>query len=183
MASPQESNNSEDVAGLAKNLEATNLQPPSRPIPLPQSLPTTLTRSYSILGVPTHTFCQVFSDRIVVGVSQLPSKHIGNWTLCQAQRSEVSPKDIDFDVSILLGDHNDAMLELYARRLTECVIQQRLIPGTDRMVILLGMSLQKKQPGAGAESLDADRKKFGLVVDTLTNLIKEALGVALNQGR
>ena len=157
MASPQENNSSQSVVGITKNMEATNLQPP-RPTPLPQSLPTTLTRSYQILGVPTHTFCQVFSDRIVVGVSQLPSKHVGNWTLCQAQKSEVSPKDMDFDVSILLGDHNDAMLELYARRLTECVIQQRLIPGTDRMVILLGMSLQKKPQEEGG--LENDRKAF-----------------------
>jgi hypothetical protein len=114
----------------------------------------------------------------VVGVSQLPSKHVGNWTLCQATKSEVSPKDTDFDVNILLGDHNDAMLELYARRLTDCVIQQRLIPGSDRMVVLLGMSLQKRQKDATQET---DREEFQVMVETLTNLIREALAVVLNQ--
>lgn len=169
-----------DIAVLSQDLEATTLQQQQQPSPLPQSLPTTLTRSYIVQGVRTHTFCQIFSDRIVVGISQLPSKHIANWTLCQAQKSEVSPRDVDFDVSILLGDHNDAMLELYARRLTECVIQQRLIPGTDRMAILLGMSLQKRQNDATHES---DREKFRLVTDTLTGLIHEALGIVLNQNK
>ncbi len=175
----------ESVTELSNRLGETNLtqdccaavvasQQLSSLTPVPQSLPTTITRSYSIQGVSTHTFCQIFSDRIIVGVTQLPSHHIGNWVLCQASQSPVDPKVIESDLSTLLGNHNDAMPEVFARRITDCVIRRRLIPGTNRMVILMGISLLTT-----SSSAENGRERFRLIVDTVVGLIEEALGITL----
>ena len=149
---------------LSKTLEQTSLSP-SNAVPLDSSLPTTLCRSYKILGIPTDAWVQVFSDRIVVGVSQRDQK-IGNWNLCQAVQSPVDPKAIDFSTSTVLGDRNDAMIGVYARRITERIILDRLIPGSNTMVVLLGISLQNQ---------GKDPKVFPLVVDVLVQLIQDTL--------
>lgn len=170
-----------DVAKLSNNLASTNLSVPSATtaIPVPQSLPTTLTRSIKVQEVDTHAFCQVFGDRIVVGVTQLHSHHIGNWITCQATMSPIDPKAVEWDLATVLGNHQDAMLEVYARRIVDCIIQPRLIPGTNRIAILLGISLQKTTKQV--VSAEQDRERFRLIVDALVNLIGEALGVALYQ--
>jgi hypothetical protein len=180
---------SEDVAELSIILASTNfnmaesnqdaaISPPAMPIaiPVPESLPTTMTQSYCIQNVPTHAFCQVFSDRIVVGITQLPSLHVGNWINCQATMSSVDPKAIEWDVATLLGNHNDPSLEVYARRIIDCIIQKQCIPGTSHVAILLGISLLQTKP---ANSPDEDRSRFHLIVETLVGLIEEALMVAL----
>ncbi|KAG7370265.1 proteasome assembly chaperone 3 [Nitzschia inconspicua] len=160
-------------------------------IPVEQCLPTTITRSYQIQGVATHTFCQVFGDRIVVGVTQLQSKHIGNWVTCQATLSAIDPKAIEWDVATVLGDHQDAMLEVYARRLVDCIIQRRLIPGTNQVSLLLGLSLlkrpnqqnkqqkQEQEQPVKSSSQNNDRERFRLLVDALVGLVGEAVGVTL----
>ena len=79
-------------------------QPLSLPPPIPSqsSLPKTATQSYIVDGVATDMFVQVFSDRIVVGVSQLNGK-FGNYMMCEAIPDEVNPKHIAYDVTTLLG--------------------------------------------------------------------------------
>lgn len=132
------------------------------------ALPTTLARSYSISGVPTDAWVQIFCDRIVLGVSQLRQK-VGNWCLCQAVQSPTDPKSIDFTISTVLGDRNDAMVGVYARRITERIIESRLISGGNAMVMLVGLSL--KESGG-------DPDMFRLLVDTLLLLVRDALVVA-----
>jgi hypothetical protein len=138
------------------------------PLPLPSSLPTTISRSYKILGIPTDAYVQIFSDRIVVGVSQLRSK-IGTWCLCQATQSAIDPKAIDFDISTVLGDRSDAMAGVYARQITERIIRQRLMisGGSTTMVVLLGISLQQPQA--------KDPQMFQTVVQVVLQLIQDAL--------
>ncbi|KAG7336799.1 proteasome assembly chaperone 3 [Nitzschia inconspicua] len=160
-------------------------------VPVEQCLPTTITRSYRIQGVPAHTFCQIFGDRIVVGVTQLQSQHIGNWVTCQATLSAIDPKAIEWDVATVLGDHQDVMLEVYARRLVDCIVQRRLIPGTNQVSLLLGLSLlkrpnqqnkqqkQEQEQPVESPSEDNDRERFRLLVDALVGLVSEAVGVAL----
>jgi hypothetical protein len=179
---------SADVAELSQNLASTNLvetenHAPTSPsamfmTPVPQSLPTTMTRSYNIQNVPTHSFCQVFSDRIVVGITQLPSLHIGNWITCQATMSPVDSKAIEWDVATLLGNHNDPLLEVCARRVIDCMIQKQCIPGTNHIAILLGISLQQTK---FAKSPEEDRERFHLIVEILVGLIEEALLVVLSK--
>lgn len=150
---------------LSSALQGTHFQPPRTPHP--KSLPTTLSRSYKILGVPTDAWVQIFSDRIVVGVSQRQQK-VGNWCLCQATQSSIDPKAIDFTLSTVLGDRNDPMIEVYARRITDRIIQSRMIPGSNTMVVFLGISLQDQ---------GKDPEMFRLVVDVLVKLVQDALTV------
>ena len=121
---------------------------------VPTSLPKTRTRSYTIYGIPTDAFCQVYQDRIVVGVTQLPTQHIGSWVMCQAVQSEINPKHVEYNLSTVLGGGDTAALggvvvvdekEIYARRIMERILENRnttLLPrGTDRRTVLLGITL------------------------------------------
>jgi hypothetical protein len=152
---------------LSSALQETHIssQPKPKATPNAKCLPATLSRSYKILGVPTDAWVQIFSDRIVVGVTQRQQK-VGNWCLCQALQSPIDPKAIDFTLSTVLGDRNDAMIGVYARRITERIIQSRMIPGSNTMVVFLGISLKNQ---------GKDPEMFRLVVDVLVKLIQEAL--------
>lgn len=160
--------------------------------PLAASLPTTITRSYKIVGVPTHAFCQVFGDRIVLGVTQLqskminaPSGHIGSWVYCQASQSPIDPRQVEYELSTVLGgggsnqslqnkaSHRDEK-EVYARRIAERLLEKQSIPGgTDRIVILLGISL------LSTESSASSIRRFKVLVEVLVELIERAVQVAL----
>jgi hypothetical protein len=169
------------VAKLSQTVASGNLavsnnhapaSPPAMVMPVPQSLPATKTRHYSIQNVPTHAFCQVFSDRIVVGITQLPSLHIGNWITCQATMSPVDPKAIEWDVATILGNHSDPLSEVYARRVVDCMIQKQCIPGTNHIAILLGISLQQT---TSSKATDVDRERFHLIIQSLVLMIEESL--------
>jgi len=163
-------------------------------LPHVSSVPTSISRSYKIWGVPTHAFCQVFSDRIVVGVTQLQSKsksnsnetassssgHIGSWVYCQASRSQIDPRQVDYELSTLLGggasggNNSIDEKEVYARRVAERLLEKKSLPGgSDRVVLLLGISLLPIQPPSS--SID----RFKVLVEVLVELVEEALGIAL----
>ena len=93
-------------------------------------------------------------------------RKVGNWCLCQAEQSEVNHKSIDFSINTVLGDRKDAMIGVYARRITELVIQRQLIPGSNYMAVFLGISLKDK---------GTDREMFQQVVNVLVDMIAEAL--------
>jgi hypothetical protein len=178
--------------------------------PNPKSLPTTITRSstsLTLFGIEadaddghrqtvrtTHGWVQLFQDRIVIAVTQLPSGHVGSWCLCQAVQSPIQLSQIDYNISTLLGGStatsggsssstaagavNSNMIELYARRIAECVIERQLIPsGSAQLNILLGLSLVPipKQASSQASDLEVDRKRFHGVVEFCVSLIKDAL--------
>jgi len=152
---------------LSAALASTHLAPPpSSPTTTPsgKSLPATLTRSYNILGIPTDAYCQVFEERIVVGVTQLNLK-IGNYVFCQASKSPVD-QSVDFHIDTLLGNRDEAMLGVYARRITERLIQ---LQARDPMVVLLGISLK----GGGKNP-----NMFRYVVEAIVQLICDTLKVA-----
>jgi hypothetical protein len=152
---------------LSAALASTHLTPSTTPTtttPSGKSLPTTLTRSYNILGVPTDAYCQVFQERIVVGVTQLNLK-IGNYVYCQASKSPVD-QSVDFHIDTLLGNRDEALLGVYARRITERLIQ---LQARDPMVVLLGISLK-----GGGKNPDM----FRHVVDAMVQLICDALKMA-----
>jgi hypothetical protein len=81
------------------------------------------------------------------------------------------------------GTRGGATIELYARRITECIVQQRLIPaGSNQINVLLGLSLLPvPPPGSGTtnnnavDNLEADRERFHAVVEFCVSLIKDAL--------
>jgi hypothetical protein len=104
----------------------------------------------------------------------LATKHIGTWVLCNATQSPIDFKSIDLDVSTLLGKQTTSV-EVYARHITEGIIQQKLIPGSNRIVILLGISLKETV----GDDDDDDRERFQLVTKVLTELIREALQIVL----
>jgi hypothetical protein len=161
-------------------------------LPHASSVPTSISRSYKVWGVPTHAFCQVFSDRIVVGVTQLQttklkessSGHIGSWVYCQASRSQIDPRQVDYELSTLLGGasmsasggNNRDEKEVYARRVAERLLEKKSVPGgSDRVVLLLGISLLSIKPSSSPSSID----RFNVLVEVLVELVEEALGIAL----
>lgn len=156
-------------------------------LPQTSSVPTSISRSYKIWGIPTHTFCQVFSDRIVVGVTQLQKRkekvssgHIGSWVYCQASRSQIDPKQVDYELSTLLGggagSKNKGQAnekEIYARRIAERLLEKKSLPGgSERIVLLLGISLLPIPP---SESIE----RFKVLVEVLVELVEEALRIVL----
>ena len=161
-------------------------------LPHPTSVPVSISRSYKIWGVPTHTFCQIFSDRIVLGVTQLRNKssgHIGSWVYCQANRSLIDPKQVDFELSTLLGGATPSggrdEKEIYARRIAERLLEKKSLPGgTDRIVILLGISLPPVPPSSSSTTTTTTTTtsidRFKVLVEVLVELVEEALGIALS---
>ena len=171
-------------------------------LPHVSAVPVSISRSYKIWGIPTHIFCQLFSDRIVVGVTQLqtkqksntnestptssvpsPSGHIGSWVYCQASRSQIDPKQVDYELSTLLGGGTSGggvdEKEVYARRVAERLLEKKSIQGgTDRIVILLGISLLPI-PSKSASATFSSMDRFQTLVEVLVELVEEALGIAL----
>lgn len=161
--------------------------------PHASAVPASISRSYKVFGIPTHTFCQIFSDRIVVGVTQLQTKspgnetkasgHIGSWVYCQASKSQIDPRQVDFEISTLLGagGANSNLgsrdeKEIYARRITERLLEKKSFPGgTDRIVLLLGISLLPIKPSSGFSSTE----RFKVLVEVLVELVEEAIRIAL----
>jgi hypothetical protein len=158
------------------------------------AVPTSISRSYKIYAVPTHAFCQIFSDRIVLGVTQLRDRntkestgHIGSWVYCQASKSPIDPRQVDYELSTLLGGSGGSggnsnvrdEKEIYARRISERLLEKKSIPGgTDRIVLLLGISLLPVPPPSSTSSVSSiDR--FKVLVEVLVELVEEALGIAL----
>ena len=137
-------------------------------LPFPISLPTSASRSYEVMGIRTDAFCQLFGDRLFVGVSQLNQK-IGNFVMCQAKKSPID-NSVDFHISTVLGNREDAMSGVYARRITERLIKDGIMP--DPINLFLGISLRDS---------GADPKMFEEVVGILYLLIRESLAITGRQ--
>jgi len=126
------------------------------------SVPTTMSRSYTVHGISTDIWVQLFADRIVLGVSQLGGK-VGNFLLCQADQSEINPRAVEFQVTNLLGAREDPLLAVYARRITERIVQVRPpSPAESYPTILLGISVDKER--------GKDPEMFRSLVDLLVQL-------------
>jgi len=154
-------------------------------LPQVSAVPASISRSYKVLGIPTHTFCQVFSDRIVLGATQLQkpkekgsSGHIGSWVYCQASRSQIDPRQVEYELSTLLGGGGGKTgpvdeKEIYARRIAERLLEKKALPGgSERIVLLLGISLLTIPPSKSIE-------RFKVLVDVLVELVEEALKIVL----
>jgi Proteasome assembly chaperone 3 len=152
------------TAATVSETSASNQQPPTAA--LPDSIPKLLARSFLVLSVPTDAWVQLFSDRIVFGVSQLDCK-IGTWLLCEAVTNETNVRQTEYHLSTLLGNREDSMLGVYARTLHERLRQVQEGTNNTRAVVLLGISLDK---GKGT-----DPQMFRLLVDLLVDMYVDAI--------
>lgn len=115
------------------------------------SLPLVATKSYLMSGVQCDLVVQVFSDRIFVGISQLKGK-MGSFLTCTVEESIIDGSST-YHVSSLLGKRDDALLEIYARQITERIAMvERNRPaycGSDGSSpippVLLGVSIDKSK--------------------------------------
>ena len=130
-------------------------------------MPRTLARSYTIDGVETNVWVQIFRDRLFFGVSQLQGS-LGNFLLCEPIQSLINMKQYDLEVTNLLGAREDTLLNVYAKRLCETIIQARG-HGEPLLTIVLGISLHKEK-GKGPVMFQA-------ILDLLTKLYQEAMGL------
>jgi hypothetical protein len=130
-----------------------------------RSVPTFLTRSYTIGGIDTDCLVQLFGDRILLGVSQLDGK-LGTWITCHVEETVMDSKT-RFRVDVVLGNREDPLMAVYARRLTEQIASLRKSSADPCPPVLLGISIR-----------DRDPKVFLAVVDLLVKLYREAVLVA-----
>ena len=134
--------------------------------PQPGSLPTTLVRSFLIDNIHTDLLLQLFSDQILIIVTQLSGRP-GTILRCTVEDSPMDEKKM-FHIDALLGKRDDSLLEVYVRRITERIVQlseDRVCPP-----IVLGMALKGdsgKEPAS-----------FTKIVDTVLNIYGEGIGVA-----
>ena len=172
-------------------------------VPSSLSLPKTISRSYLIYKIPTHMFCQIYNDRIVLGITQLSKSkkgHIGSWVLCQSSKSEINPKNIDYELSTLLGNNTTTTTsntafdekEIYSRRITERLLEKAIVVprGIDKLTVLLGISLlplnsnsnpnnSKTKSSTSEENDDftstsfTSMERFKIIVEVLVELIEE----------
>lgn len=155
-------------AGLSELLSSSTISSdvPDGASPHPLSVPRTLARSFTIDGVETSLWVQIFRDRLFFGVSQLQGS-LGNFLMCEPIQSLINMQQYDFDVTNLLGAREDALLNVYAKRLCERLIQTRG-SGDAPMTIVLGISLHKEK---GREPA-----MFQTVLDLLVKLYQDAVG-------
>ena len=134
--------------------------------PHPNSIPITLTRSYMVRSIATDVWVQLFSDRIVFGISQRNTR-VGTFLLCHVDESIIDNR-IRFTVLPLLGKTDDTISEVLARQLTEHIVALRNTDTSATTVscppVLLGISL-----------IHTDPETFHVLVDLLVNLYKEAI--------
>jgi len=140
------------------------------PIPLDSTLPQVLTRSFTVLNVNTDAWIQIFADRIFVGMSQLECK-IGTYILCEAETSDINPRQTEFKISTLLGNRDDAMLGVYARTLMERIRSFHGSSEGERSTmpkeLLLGIALDKAK--------GRDPKMFQLLLGVLVDMYVDAV--------
>jgi hypothetical protein len=150
---------------LSSTLQSSRLSDVS---PHPNSIPITLTRSYNVRSVVTDVWVQLFSDRIVFGISQLNTK-VGSFVLCHVDESIIDNR-IRFMVMPLLGKTDDVVSEVFARQVTEKIAAIRTTSdatATSCPSVLLGISLKSTDP-----------ETFYVLADLLVNLYKEAIQLA-----
>lgn len=145
--------------------EETSAQVLSAAIASKSSLPRTATKSYSLGGVSTDMFVQIFSDRVVLGASQLNGK-FGNYMMCQAVPDEVNPKHVEYEVTSLLGAREDTMLTVYARQITERI--QKLQPNPTPMTVVIALSLNKEKA--------PEPEVFRSIVELLLDMYRQSAG-------
>ena len=133
-------------------------------IPDSKSIPATLHRTYKIRGVKTDLFVQIFRDRYIFGVSQIEGK-IGMYLSVDTILSEVNPREVEYEVSTLLGPRSDPMPGLYARRLADDLFHLRNDFANSLPPILLGISLKKE--------LIREPEVVGSVVSLFVEMFKE----------
>lgn len=142
---------------------------PEQFAPHPASLPTTISRSCVIDGIPTQYWIQLFADRVVLGISQLNGR-VGNYLLCQAIPSEVNPKDVDFQVTSLLGAREETLLSVYAERIARNILAGKRRTNHTTTTIVLGISLHKDK--------GKDPEMFRTIVALLVQLYEEAIATS-----
>lgn len=192
---PAGGDNNNNINDIANGLEGTDLNKSSveaeaatastaavPAVPLPEYLPKTISRSYDIYGQNTDCYCQIFSDRIVVGCTQFDQK-IGNWILCSAIQSPTDPRATDYEISTLIGDSTNIVLGLYARQLTEQLISAASSSGSasnniistkgkSSLQVLLGISLARKDKNLSKkEQEEQNQKMFRVLVPVLVDLV------------
>ena len=146
---------------ITARLEALKVAPQPRQ-PHPSALPRTFTRSVLLDDIPTDICMQFFVDRLLVGISQVGGGKIGNWLLCEAKRSELTPKQVDYEVQHLLGAGRDDVAQaVLARQILEHLPSQE--------TILLGLSLDKMR--------GKDRAVIQAIVALVVRVYQEAVAV------
>ena len=152
---------------LSSTLQASRLSQTLDPYP--SSVPTTLTRSYSVNSVPTDVWVQLFSDRIMCGVTQVNTK-VGTFLSCQIDESIIDNR-IRFTVTPLLGKRNDAVLEVFCRQVTEQIAALRTTAAAVCPPVLMGISLKNTDP-----------ETFRILIELVIKLYKDAIAIASSSG-
>jgi len=141
--------------------------------PDPQSLPSITTRSYTVNGVATDVWIQLFADRTVVACSQLAGGRIGSWLLCKRTVVDPFSQKVETDVAHLLGSaqRDDPLLQVYAKQVTEQIAKASAgISDEPTTTILLGLSLDPKS--------SKDPAVFRTIVQLLGAVYQEAIVAA-----
>jgi hypothetical protein len=149
---------------LAESLQNASIGDTSEPIqyyPQPSSLPKVVSKTIEIRNVIIDIWLQLFVDRVVFGVSQIGGS-IGNFLLCEAVSSDWYTQSVDYQVSTLLGAREDALLQVYARRITELIAQETHGP----KIVVLGISLHK--------DIGRDPEMFHMITRILHQMYMEA---------
>lgn len=139
-----------------------------------KSLPTTKIRSYTIRSVQTDIMVQLFSDRIVLSVTQLSGK-LGS-LLSVSVEDSVIDNSRTYNVSTLLGRRDDATSEVMGRQIAERIValggNKPGMGGVGAVCppILLGFALKKQAEG--------DPAVFRTIVELLLQTYKEAIAAA-----
>ena len=149
-------------SSLATALDAASI---GTVYPAPRGIPTALSRSYNVDGTVTDCLVQLFADRILLGISQMDGK-LGSWVTCDVEESVIDSKT-RFRVDIVLGQRDDPLPEVYARRITEQIASLRKSKADPCPPVLLGISIK-----------DRDPKIFGVLVNLVVKLYQEAVLVA-----
>ena len=147
---------------LTSTLQSSHI---AKAIPHPDSIPVTLTRSYNVNSVATDAWVQLFSDRILIGVTQLNTK-VGTFLSCHVDESIIDNR-IRFTVTPLLGKRDDVVLEVFCRQVTEQIAALRTTATAVCPPVLLGISLKDTGP-----------ETFRTLVGLMVNLYKEAIQLA-----
>jgi len=179
----EESTLAASIAALsATSAEASTLSRPPRLKPHPQSLPAITSRSFTVDGVATDIWIQLFEDRSVVACSQLTGGRIGSWLLCKrtvpdifSPHSTSKKRTADTEVSHVLGatQRDDPLLQVYAKQVTEAIATRKArldgptAAATTTTTLLLGLSLDPNS--------SKDPAVFRTIVNLLGNVYQEAI--------
>ena len=131
------------ATAFCEDKKMTDTMSTTAPQPATQSIPASISKDIKLKDsdVTTTVVVQKFVNRTFVVLTNY--KRFGSLIQCEVEESQVDKKTLNFHIQTLLGKHDDALNEVYARQISERIYRlEKDRGGLAKKPLLLGIALK-----------------------------------------